>query len=68
MKPVIRYAEAAVHPLGHRLDTSWSITIETLPSVYRVVLFRKRGSAVSDGDITAWFAAGTVPVDSRVYI
>jgi hypothetical protein len=68
MKPVIRYAEAAIHPLGHRLDASWSITIETLPAVYRVVLFRKRGSAVSDGDITAWFSAGTVPVDSRVYI
>lgn len=68
MVPVIRYSEAAVHPLGHRLDCSWSITIETLPEVYRVVLFRKRDSAVTDGDIATWFAAGTVPIDSRVYI
>jgi len=69
MIPELRYAAACPSPLGYRIDIEWSITVETVPAAYRTILFRKRGAAVTDSEVTNWrTGAGHPHVGISVYV
>lgn len=61
----LQFLNAFAHPLGQEIDLAWTLP-STLPSGFKVVVFRKQGSDVTQQDIDDHFA-GSTPQDVTVW-
>lgn len=64
--PAISELTVSVHPLGNELDLNW-IMPSGLPDSYKIIVFKKEDSVISDAEIDAYLLTGVLPEGVFVY-